>query len=194
MVTRKVGLSQARLLGAAAALAVLVLLGPFDPLLKSVGLNVVSLSVLAFFTALFGFNISRKNNLTVEPWVAVLLLTVLLMFLGGILFAISDRWVQHIVSLYWALCAVLALLYSFAGEDALRRSGLGFQNWQTGKVNAARWQALFCLAQCIANEILMDVLSPHAWVVFFALAPVCFQYLYHLTVIATHPYEDDDGG
>lgn len=184
------------LLCAAAVLAVLVLLSPFEGFLDQLGLGLMTVAVLVYFVTKVWYNITHLQPGRVEPNESGLVIGVfavtLCLFFGAVLFAPSDRWLQHGVSLYYAGWSALVVLQSFGGEAKLRNSEFGFRDWPTGKVNAARWLSLFSLAQCIANEALLRVLSPGEWIIVFALAPILFHYLYCWTVIATHPHEDQD--
>lgn len=197
LLSQRVAFSHSGLLRAAAALAVLVVAGPFEPQLNQLGLSLVALAVVASFTVMFWLNIksipwSELSSISNGQAFAIVFLTVI-PFLATILFAPFDYWVQHGVSMLYLARAAYVFGCSLTGEDGLRDCRFEFSNWPVGKVNAARWLALFCFAQCIANEVFLNVFSSKAWIVAFAAAPLLFHYLYNLTVIATHPHEDEDG-
>ena len=74
----------------------------------------------------------------------------------------------------------------------LDRLGWEKESWGLeGQTNAIRWTILRCIGMATANAYAATYGTQEEWVVTYAVLPIIFYALFHWSIIATHPYEDD---
>lgn len=175
----------------------LLVFSPFEQQLQAVGLSTLTLAVLFSFAVLLWFNIGglawSRTDIAIDRSVFGLVSFVIVGFFGVIVFLQSDSLIQHGVTIYYGLWTVYVLILRCLGEEALAQSNFSFRDWPVGRVNAAQWLALSAFAQFLINETLVRSVTTTQWLVAFAVVPFIFHYLWYWSVIATHPYEDEDG-
>lgn len=99
---------------------------------------------------------------------------------------------QFAVSVGLMTMGCLYLLVLLTCSDMLDRLGYNLDQWGVeGQANAIRWQVLRCAGLSVANAYTTIYFEQHEWVVAHAALPLIFYLLYHWSVIATHPYEED---
>ncbi|PTX57150.1 hypothetical protein C8N43_1816 [Litoreibacter ponti] len=89
----------------------------------------------------------------------------------------------------------MGLMYAFVlwlDPTMYDRLGWRAEDWGTeGHANAARWQILRCAGLGVAYAYAAYTLNAAEWIVAHAALPLVFYMLFHWSVIATHPYEDN---
>ncbi|EPX81573.1 hypothetical protein [Litoreibacter arenae] len=99
--------------------------------------------------------------------------------------------VQISISLGFFVMAALYGLIWAVDPDMLDKMGWDVNSWGVeGRANAVRWQVVRSAALGVANAYTASNLIPHEWIVAHAILPLAAYYLYHWTVLSTHPHDD----
>ncbi len=168
------------------------LMQPFRDTLLAFGFFPAALAALLGYLAVVALNLPRVvSQMGSDGATSRIILSIVLAISAAALFAPNLTWVQHGVS---GLIAIYTLAFIALFLSPQHRGGIGWfaVSWNTGQRNAANWHVVRLVGLILGNEAVIRFGSPTDWVVAMALGPIALHYLMHWTVIATHPYEDEE--
>lgn len=175
---------------AAAVVLAFVTAGAVEPW---TGVNPLNLAVAAGLTVTAWRNLPRvwfEGEVRDAPTGASMLAIILCMIATALV--LPPATLQITVSLGVLAMAAIYAVILWGDPDMLDRLGWKAEIWGIeGRANAARWQILRCVGLGTAYAYAAMRLPDPEWIVAHAALPLVFYALFHWTVIATHPYEDD---
>ncbi len=181
------------LVKALAVLAIYALASTLSDSLAEIGLTPLGLAVLCGFLALFirdfrGLTEEDRSHATPQES-ALYLLAFGLFGSAAILFAPSDIFIQHGVSVVLTIGAAAFTALAIWDPDTLSKVRWVGRDWTNAQNTAAIWYVLRFLALMTAYELLIQHGSERDWVLGFALLPVVLYYVMWLGILVTAPRE-----
>lgn len=192
LVTSRVPRPRSLFLFAMVSLSSLLLIRPVGPAMSDAGIAPAALAVLLGYVAVVALNLpATLAKFERDKQAERTVLGVVLALCAGCVFAPSLIWVQHGIS---GLIAFYTLAFILLFMDRESRDTLPWfaRDWTSGQRNAANWNVVRLVALILGNEALTRFGSGTDWVVGAALGPIAAHYLMHWTILATHPYEDEE--
>lgn len=157
------------------------------------GLSALGLAVVVGLLTTTWRNLARawveaeaRGNLA-----AVTVVTLVLALCAGALCLPAEA-LKISVSLGLFGMAALYALVLWCDPDMLDQLGWKAEHWgNEGRANAARWQILRCVGLGTVYAYSAYRLPEPDWIVAHAALPLVFYALFHWSVIATHPLDED---
>lgn len=167
-----------------------------DPMLRTHGLSAVQLAIIAGHCAAIWYAAPMLARALRGNTAAASQIKILFSFhfiaLTMITFAPAPVWIQHGVSVFWALYALVFAYFAKLDLPGLQEFSWPGRHWDVGQDNAANWHILRYLGLILANEWLVANASLSEWLIGFALLPILFHALFWWTINATHPFEEEE--
>lgn len=152
-------------------------------------LDPINLAVLAGLLTSFGVNAPRvlANSQHVS---SSAILSVPLALCAAVLFIPAPILPYAISGGLFILAAMYGLTLTFE-RPMIDQLGWRQEIWGIeGQSNAIRWTILRCVGLGVANAYAAKNFTQSEWLVCYAVLPLIFHALFHWTILATHPYED----
>lgn len=174
------------LIKSAAVLLAFAIINPFE---TALGLSALNLAVVAGFLTVFSLNIPRL--LATSPDMSpVALICAPLSLSAAVLFIPTIVLPFAISAGLFFLAAIYGVILIF-DRPMIDRLGWKQDVWGAqGQTNVIRWTILRFVGLGVANAYAAKSFSVSEWIVCYAVLPMIFYAVFHWTIIATHPYED----
>ena len=163
---------------------------PFEDV---IGIGAINIAVLAGILAAAYRNLPRVFSVKIPTATALGTMVPLIMGLSAVTLYLPAALLPFAITLGWAAMGALYGAMLLWDRALFEEAGWTTESWGLeGQVNAVRWTILRCAGMATANAYAATYGTSAEWIVAYAVLPIVFHALFYWSILATHPYEDDE--